>query len=228
MKNNKRKIFGILLIMAGFIICMIPIGLKLSVQYEQKQMLKQIRKQMEEQNKEQDTAADDTGSTQAIKANVEREFSQMELNEEEAEEDSEISAYLQYQTIIGIIEIQKLDITFPVVQGTTRDNIRVAVGHMTNTKGIGEKGNCVLAAHRGGVFGEFFKNIHKLENGDQVKVMDASGKEYLYEVYEQFVIEPTDFSVCEDIGDETTLTLLSCENNGEKRLIVRCKASWVD
>lgn len=228
MKNNKRKIFGILLIMAGFIICMIPIVLKLSVQYEQKQMLKQIRKQMEEQNKEQDTAADNTGSTQAIKANVEREFSQMELNEEEAEEDSEISAYLQYQNIIGIIEIQKLDITFPVVQGTTRDNIRVAVGHMTNTKGIGEKGNCVLAAHRGGVFGEFFKNIHKLENGDQVKVMDASGKEYLYEVYEQFVIEPTDFSVCEDIGDETTLTLLSCENNGEKRLIVRCKASWVD
>lgn len=223
MFKNKRKLFGILLITAGLIVCLIPAGLTLSTQIRQKQMLKQIREQMKEQGR-----AEKKDASVAAKGSVENEFTQLELEQKDEAQDGEAAQYLKYQTIIGIIEIDKLGITFPVVEGSARDNIRVAVGHMTNTKAIGEKGNCVLAAHRGGVFGEFFKNIHKLKNGDKVVVTDASGREYTYEVYEQQVIEPTDFSVCEDIGDDTTLTLLSCENNGQKRLIVRCKAVWVD
>lgn len=223
MFKNKKKLFGILLITAGLIVCLIPAGLSLSTQNQQKQMLKQIREQMKDQGREEkkDTVI-------VAKGSAEQEFTRLELEQEDEQAEGEAAQYLQYQTIIGIIEIDKLGITFPVVEGTSRDNIRVAVGHMTNTKAIGEKGNCVLAAHRGGVFGEFFKNIHKLKDGDRVVVTDSSGKEYTYEVYEHQVIEPTDFSVCEDIGDDTTLTLLSCENNGQKRLIVRCKAVWAD
>lgn len=223
MFKNKRKLFGILLITAGLIVCLIPAGLTLSTQIRQKQMLKQIREQMKEQD-----LAEKKADSVAAKSSVEKEFTQLELEQEEEAQKGETAQYLKDQTIIGIIEIDKLGITFPVVEGSARENIRVAVGHMTNTKAIGEKGNCVLAAHRGGMFGEFFKNIHKLKDGDKVAVTDASGNEYTYEVYEQQVIEPTDFSVCEDIGDNTTLTLLSCENNGQKRLIVRCKAVWVD
>lgn len=223
MFKNKRKLFGILLITAGLIVCLIPAGLTLSTQIRQKQMLKQIREQMKEQG-----LAEKKADSVAAKSSVEKEFTQLELEQEEEAQKGETAQYLKDQTIIGIIEIDKLGITFPVVEGSARENIRVAVGHMTNTKAIGEKGNCVLAAHRGGMFGEFFKNIHKLKDGDKVVVTDASGNEYTYEVYEQQVIEPADFSVCEDIGDNTTLTLLSCENNGQKRLIVRCKAVRVD
>jgi sortase A len=94
---------------------------------------------------------------------------------------------------------------------------------MKGTAEPGTKGNCVLAGHRGGIYGEFFKHLNKLKKKDKVKITDAMGREYNYQVYDQFVVEPTDVYVTNSIKEEKTLTLVTCENNGTKRLIVRCR-----
>ncbi len=135
----------------------------------------------------------------------------------------EVEDYLSRQKIIGMIEINKINLKMIIVEGTDWDNIRVTIGHMSQTKGFGELGNCAIAGHRGGTYGTFFKHIDKLEEDDEVRITDLKGKVYKYKVYKQFVTEPTDMAVIDDIEGEKTLTLISCENNGEDRLIVYAK-----
>lgn len=152
------------------------------------------------------------------------DFSNEDSNEEpEVTNNKEVQNILDRQQILGKISCEKIDLEFVVVEGAKRDNIRAAIGHITGTAGMGGKGNCVLAGHRGGYYGEFFKNIDLLENGDKVILTDVYNREYIYEVYKQFVVEPTELWVCDKIEGEDTLTLLSCEDNGTRRIIVRCR-----
>ena len=110
-----------------------------------------------------------------------------------------------------------------IVVGTEGINLRCAIGHMTGTAHIGQKGNCVLAGHRGGIYGDFFLNIDRLNKGAEIKVINMRKESFIYEVYDQLVVDPSDMSVTEDIEDESTLTLISCEDDGDTRLIVRCR-----
>lgn len=132
------------------------------------------------------------------------------------------------QKLIGMIEIDKIDVNYVIAEGWTRQNICVTIGHMTESSGVGEYGNCVLAGHRGGIYGEFFKNIDKLENGDKIRLIDVYGIEYVYVVYDSFLTSPDDMSVTENVANESTLTLVSCEDNAKKRLIVHAKQELTD
>ena len=51
--------------------------------------------------------------------------------------------------VIGIIEIPGLDIRYPVMEGTTSKVLNAGIGHIEETVGIGESGNCVLCGHNG-------------------------------------------------------------------------------
>lgn len=141
----------------------------------------------------------------------------------EDEYDPEVESILKRQKILGKITCEKINMEFVVVEGASRDNIRASIGHITGTAGMGGDGNCVLAGHRGGYYGVFFKNIDQLEAGDQVVLTDIYDRNYTYEVYKQFVVEPTELWICDRIDGENTLTLLSCEDHGKRRLIVRCR-----
>ena len=55
-----------------------------------------------------------------------------------------------------------------------------------------------------------------------VRLLDASGKEHLYEVAETFIIQPDDNSVKSQTEDEM-LTLLTCAEHGSKRYICKCE-----
>lgn len=213
---------------------LIPIGLELVSKYEQNQLLKEIRvqiatneqKQKQTKEKQRENRLEETPYTTAETqlANLELEHQDVKKSKNVKYKRSDIvDQILKYQEIIGIISIKKLDITFPVVEGAERENIRAAIGHIKGTADFGEAGNCVLAGHRGGVYGVFFKYINKLETGDKVKLTDINGKNYNYTVYDQFVVEPTDMQIIQPIGEEKTLTLLSCEAGGTKRLIIRCR-----
>ena len=71
------------------------------------------------------------------------------------------------------------------------------------------------------LYGEFFKNIDQLTLGDKIVLTDLNGVDYTYEVYESEVIEPTDWSVLDALPEKQMLTLLTCEDNAQSRLVVR-------
>ncbi|MDF2587461.1 MAG: sortase family protein [Anaerocolumna sp.] len=139
------------------------------------------------------------------------------------EKSKDVDDFLSRQQILGMIEIEKIDLKMIIVEGTDWDNIRVTIGHMTQTAAIGDDGNCALAGHRGGTYGTFFKHIDQLENDDEIKLTDLNGKVFTYIVYDKFITEPTDMSVIEPIQGEKTLTLISCENSGKTRIIVHAR-----
>ncbi len=129
---------------------------------------------------------------------------------------------LNQQEVIGIIEIDAIDLIYPIVEGADHAEMGVAIGHMSETAGIGEIGNCTLAGHRGGYSGPYFEDLDKLKAGDLIRLTDAFGEEYIYEMTESMVVEPTDVWVVEDTGEgKAVLTLLTCEDKGTHRLIVR-------
>lgn len=134
---------------------------------------------------------------------------------------SENDVSLKIDGILGTIEIESLDISYPIVEGTDDASLRYAVGHYIGSADIGAVGNCVLAGHRGGRYGTLFKYLTNINEGDIVTVTDDTGTSFDYKVAETYVTEADDMMVVFDRDDE--LTLITCENHGKQRFIVKCK-----
>lgn len=220
MKRKISLIIASIMLIVGIFMIMIPWIAQKRMKDTQDNLQTEYNKIVEE-NKKSKEKKKEPEAQQKMDYTV-ADFSSEELEKPE-KTDKEVGEILDRQQIIGKIICKKINIDFVVVEGAQRDNIRASIGHITGTAGIGGKGNCVLAGHRGGYYGEFFKNIHLLENKDKVVLTDVYDREYIYEVYEQFVVEPTELWVCDKVKGENTLTLLSCEDDGTRRRIVRCR-----
>ena len=108
-----------------------------------------------------------------------------------------------------------------MLEGAGSYELSCGIGHIPDTAGIGETGNCVLAGHNGSRHGTYFTNLKTLKEGDVIKLTDKKGSRYFYEVESMEVVDPYDNSV-KDQGEGKVLTLLTCENSGTMRLTVRC------
>ena len=218
MKKKLGTIFACILILVGIGVMLVPTFFKQQNNQVQKDLTSEYEKIVSEnENKKQLPTAEPQQE--------EYTYKEADFLEENSNEDTR--TIIARQEILGLIFCEKLNIKFVVVEGATRDNIRATIGHITGTAGMGGKGNCVLAGHRGGYYGEFFENIDRLEKGDTVILTDTYNRSYTYKVYKQFVVEPTETWICDPVEGEDTLTLLSCEENGTKRIIVRCRLEKV-
>lgn len=106
-----------------------------------------------------------------------------------------------------------------IKEGTTNYILSIASGHMTATEQVWEEaGNSAIAAHNN----TFFKNVDKFKIGDKVLVYTRAGI-FEYEVFLKKAIAPTDLSVLDDIAGQKTLTLITCNFSGSKRVVVQAK-----
>jgi LPXTG-site transpeptidase (sortase) family protein len=107
-----------------------------------------------------------------------------------------------------------------------------AVGHHKGSANPGEHGNIVLAGHVGG-YGKIFKDLIKLQPGDQITLY-SNGQQYLYVVREQVVV--TEEGVSPEVQlqnaqyiaptDSEMITMVTCwpptgKNRFTQRVIVR-------
>jgi len=123
---------------------------------------------------------------------------------------------------IGVIVIDKIGVELAIEEGDDDETLKHSVGHMVSSSAIGQNGNCVLSAHHGGYYGEFFENIEQLEDEDIIQLIDSDGTLYKYAVYDKKRIKRTDWSVVDDLkSDMATLTLITCvDATQEERIIV--------
>lgn len=217
-----RKVIAILLILAGIGAILSAIIVPVYNKMHNEAIIKKIREGS--YAKKQAVATDLPKITDSTPATDQAAgISDTALSAEEKEQlerERKANQILQSQDVMGIVKIDKIGIEYAIVEGSENANIRGAVGHLKNTASIGQQGNCVIAGHRGGYYGEFFKNLDKLELDDVIKLTDTNKKEYLYSVYEIKVINPGDWSVTQPLSDAKTLTLLTCEDNATKRIAV--------
>lgn len=145
---------------------------------------------------------------------------------EEELDPAEIASRLEGQKCVGVIACDKIDLLYAIVEGVEYANIGVSIGHFEESAGIGQEGNCALAGHNGGFYGRYFGDIKDLVKGDEIKLTDLLGQEYTYNVTTSFKCEPTDVEVVGELEEKGKfLTLVTCCENGNRRLIVRAKCT---
>jgi sortase A len=96
-----------------------------------------------------------------------------------------------------------------------------------------EEANVFIAGHRLGYFGTdsylVFWDLDKLEDGDEVFLTDSEGTRYTYEVYENIVTDPYDWSVAEPVPGKNIVTLQTCTlPDYSERIIVHAELTEVE
>jgi sortase A len=121
---------------------------------------------------------------------------------------------------IAVLELPRLGLTVPVLEGTDELTLNRGVGHVAGTAQPGERGNVAIAGHRDG----FFRVLKDVTSGDQIRLVTLE-RTLNYTVEETGILEPEDVKVLEPTG-KPVLTLLTCYpfyyvGNAPKRFIVR-------
>src|SRR6202140_933402 len=68
-------------------------------------------------------------------------------------------------SLVGRIDIPRLDLSAVVFEGTSDDTLSRGVGHLRGSAGPGERGNLVLAGHRD----TFFRELRNIRQGAEGK-----------------------------------------------------------
>ncbi len=211
-----RKTLSNVLIAAGIALILFPVGGSLYNNYMQKKMMSEFEESVVESYSEANSALADLQS----EPKPEKQITDVKAEDIDSKSDSEIVS----GSIIGIINIPKLDINLPIKNGTTEDVLLSAIGHMKNTAMPGEIGNSALAGHRSHTFSKFFNRLDEVEVDDPIFIKTRESH-LEYKVYEKKVVKPTDMSVLKSVKDESIITLITCHPlySNKKRLIVHAK-----
>lgn len=122
----------------------------------------------------------------------------------------------------GIIEIEKINLYYPVFSQLTEDLLKISpckfYGDTPN-----DNGNICIAGHNYDN-SLFFSKISTLSINDKISIFDNAGIEYIYFVYDIYEVSASDLSPVLDYDDkEKTLTLVTCNNLNSNRIILRAK-----
>lgn len=147
-----------------------------------------------------------------ISSNINNEETKYSLNNlsNSKETDNNIISYLS----IPSISLEKA----PIKEGIDEVTLNEYIGHFPSTSKI--DGNIGLAAHNRGYKNNYFMNINKLQNGDEIiyRVDDISKK---YKVEKKIEIDSYDWSYLNQTADNR-ITLITCiDNSPTKRLVVQ-------
>lgn len=118
----------------------------------------------------------------------------------------------------------------PYTEGDDEEALRNRTAiHLKGTGFPWEKeANVYIAGHRLGYLNTksflAFYDLNVLENGDKVFVTDATGKQYVYEVFKEFVVDPTDVFITRPVKNKNIVTLQTCTlPDYSRRLIVQAE-----
>lgn len=107
-------------------------------------------------------------------------------------------------SLLGMIEVPRLQLSAVVAAGEDAETLDRAVGWLTDTARPGSGGNAAFAAHRD----TLFRPLEDIRIGDIVRVT-IPPHTYEYRVKSLDVVAPTDVSVLNDRGRDE-LTLITC------------------
>ena len=116
---------------------------------------------------------------------------------------------LSNQKVLGIIQIPKIKVKDPIVEGVGKSNLRAGIGHIPGTPLPGQAGNCALAGHRNYALKKLFRRLDELDTGDEVTII-TKNEILKYTVTGKVVVEPEDVSVLKSNVDENIISLITC------------------
>jgi sortase A len=124
--------------------------------------------------------------------------------------------------LIGMLDVPRLNLTAPVIEGDDDATLKRAAGHLPDTPLPWERGNMAIAGHRDGLF----RPLKDIKVGDEIRFR-TSRDEFRYRVTDTSIVKPDDVSVLEP-RDAAALTLITCYpfyyiGNAPNRFIVHAE-----
>lgn len=107
-------------------------------------------------------------------------------------------------TPMAVLEIPKIQLAVPLLEGTDGRTLSRGVGHIAGTARPGEMGNIGIAGHRD----SYFRGLKDIKLGDSIELQTLKGTE-TYQVDQIDIVEPDDVSVLRP-RDAPSLTLVTC------------------
>ena len=119
-------------------------------------------------------------------------------------------------TIIGIIKIDKLKLTYPILSETTDELLKIAPCKFSGPN-LNETGNLCIAGHNYDD-SRFFSNLSKLNQGDEIQIFNSNGKMLPYVVFDKYETSNTDISCTLPTANNLKeITLITCNNFNRKQ-----------
>lgn len=125
-------------------------------------------------------------------------------------------------TTEAILKIPTINIEYPVLSKTSPELLFVSLNKYWGPQ-PNEVGNYCIVGHYY-ESGKMFGYLHKLKNGDTAELTDLSGRTITYQVYDKYIVEPTDTRCTSQLTNgKKELTLITCTNHGKQRLVVKLR-----
>ncbi|KAA1190369.1 class D sortase [Paenibacillus sp. B2(2019)] len=213
--------FSYVLILAGILIMLYPKANEWYNDWQQDKLLESAELSTSENTSPPDLKSRYAEVTQLLAEESALDAQAQPQETEKPEPEIEVGG-----KVIALIEIDKIDLKLPVLEGATKANMKHAAAHMKETTPIGEIGNAAIAAHRARTTGRLFNRLNEVVIGDTITVK-TSDQTYNYEVYDISVVLPSDVSVLDGNNKDKILTLITCDPlvDPTHRLIVHAKLS---
>lgn len=124
-------------------------------------------------------------------------------------------------SIIGLIEIPKLAISYPILENSSEDLLKISVcrfsGPLPN-----RNGNLCIAGHNY-KNSLMFSKLAKLEINDSIFITDLNNVKIEYVVYNKYKTSGNNLT-CTNQTVDTEITLITCnDNNNSERIVVKAK-----
>lgn len=135
---------------------------------------------------------------------------------------------LQGYKVIGIVNIPKINIEYPILDINTYNpeetKVPMKISIVKYWGGnVNDYGNLSIAGHNN-YDGTMFGKTKKLEEGDIIELTDLQNIKIQYKIYSKFVTDPNDVTILESNNYESReVTLITCTNGNKNRLILKAK-----
>jgi LPXTG-site transpeptidase (sortase) family protein len=107
--------------------------------------------------------------------------------------------------LVGMLDVPRLQLSTPVIEGDDSLTLKRAVGHLPDTPMPWNAGNSAIAGHRDGLF----RPLKDVKVGDEIRFR-TTRDEFRYRVTKTSIVMPDDLSVLAPQSDPATLTLITC------------------
>lgn len=154
-----------------------------------------------------------------------QEFYQEDLTNEDENKETEVNddegqKEIRKINYIAVLKINKINLVRGLVDESSylnnvKYNVQIIKGsNMPDVVG----GNLILAAHSGNARVSYFRNLYKLEIGDE-STIDYNDKTYRYKVVNIYDVNKNGKVEIKRDLSKTTLTLITCRHNTERQIV---------
>lgn len=125
------------------------------------------------------------------------------------------------ESYIAVIEISKINLQRGLYSKDSQNNNinkNIEILKESDYPDI-TSGNFILVGHSGTARVSYFKNLYKLEMGDEINIYYEKQK-YKYKIYNIYEIDKNGSADIVRNAEKNTLTLITCKDNSNKQIVI--------